>query len=94
MEKLIRILKQEKEEVTKDKIDLQEKLKLQEKDLNYALTQTESATKEYKIVSDKLSELRQQKQKLSRQVKILRVVNFHIFIHILFMNNTCTSFIS
>lgn len=72
MEKLVRILKQEKEEVTKDKIDLQEKLKLQDKDLNYALTQTESATKEYKIVSDKLSELRQQKQKLSRQVNILR----------------------
>lgn len=68
MEKLIRILKQEKEEIQKDKQDLQEKLKFQDKELKDALAQKKLAMTEYTEVSDKLAELRQQKQKFSRQV--------------------------
>ncbi|XP_022905232.1 serine/threonine-protein kinase Genghis Khan isoform X2 [Onthophagus taurus] len=69
MEKTIRILKQEKDEVCKDKMDLQEKLKLQDKELKDAVAQKKLAMTEYTEVSDKLSELRQQKQKMSRQVR-------------------------
>lgn len=68
LEKLVRILKQEKEEAQKDKLDMQEKLKLQDKELKDALAQRKLAMTEYTEVSDKLSELRQHKQKLSRQV--------------------------
>lgn len=69
MEKIIRILKQEKEELIKEKIDLQEKMKLQDKELRDAVTQRKLAMTEYTEVTDRLSELRQQKQKLSRQVR-------------------------
>lgn len=68
LEKLVRILKQEKEEVMKDRQDLHEKLKLQDKELKDALAQKKLAMAEYSEVSDRLSELRQHKQKLSRQV--------------------------
>lgn len=68
LEKMIKILKHEKEEAVKEKQDYQEKLKLQEKDLKDALGQRKLAMAEYTEVTDKLSELRQQKQKLSRQV--------------------------
>lgn len=68
LEKLVKLLKQEKEEAQKDKQDMQEKLKLQDKELKDALAQRKLAMTEYTEVSDKLSELRQQKQKLSRQV--------------------------
>lgn len=67
-EKTIRSLKQEKEEMQKDKLDMLEKLKLQEKEIKDALAQKKLAMAEYTEVADKLSELRQQKQKLSRQV--------------------------
>ncbi|KAL6421047.1 hypothetical protein ACFW04_013572 [Cataglyphis niger] len=69
LEKLVRCLRLEKEEIIKDKLDVQEKLQLQEKELKDALTQRKLAMAEYTEVSDKLSELRQQKQKLSRQVR-------------------------
>ncbi|XP_046752043.1 serine/threonine-protein kinase MRCK beta isoform X2 [Diprion similis] len=69
LEKLVRSLRMEKEEALKDKFDTQEKLKLQEKELKDALTQRKLAMAEYTEVTDKLSELRQQKQKLSRQVR-------------------------
>lgn len=68
LEKLVKILKQEKEEAQKDKQDIIEKLKLQDKELKDALSQRKLAMTEYTEVSDKLSELRQHKQKLSRQV--------------------------
>lgn len=74
LERLVKILKQEKEEAQKDKQDMQEKLKLQDKELKDALAQRKLAMTEYTEVSDKLSELRQQKQKLSRQV------SFSVFI--------------
>ncbi|KAL3275979.1 hypothetical protein HHI36_020710 [Cryptolaemus montrouzieri] len=69
MEKIIRNLKQEKEEAQKEKFDLLEKLKFQDKELKDSLSQKKVAMAEYAEVSDKLSELRQQKQKLSRQVR-------------------------
>ncbi|GIX85259.1 hypothetical protein CEXT_551051 [Caerostris extrusa] len=53
----------------KDLVDCHEKLKLQAKDLKDALGQRKLAMAEYAEVSDKLSELRAQKQKLSRQVR-------------------------
>ncbi|KAK9881578.1 hypothetical protein WA026_016452 [Henosepilachna vigintioctopunctata] len=69
LEKIIRNLKQEKEESQKEKYDLMEKLKFQDKELKDSLSQKKLAMAEYAEVSDKLSELRQQKQKLSRQVR-------------------------
>ncbi|CAK9826126.1 Serine/threonine-protein kinase Genghis Khan [Anthophora retusa] len=69
LEKLVRALRLEKEEAVKDKLDAQEKLKLQDKELKDALTQRKLAMTEYTEVTDKLSELRQHKQKLSRQVR-------------------------
>lgn len=69
MEKLIRALKQEKDEATKDKQDLQEKLKFQDKELKDAVAQKKLAMSEYAEVTDKLAELRAQKQKISRQVR-------------------------
>lgn len=69
LEKSVRSLRLEKEEAIKDKLDAQEKLKLQDKELKDALTQRKLAMAEYTEVTDKLSELRQQKQKFSRQVR-------------------------
>ncbi|KAK7790994.1 hypothetical protein R5R35_011454 [Gryllus longicercus] len=69
MEKLIRVLKQERDEAQKENVDAQEKLQLQEKELKDALSQRKLAMAEYTEVTDRLSELRQQKQKLSRQVR-------------------------
>ncbi|CAG9835316.1 unnamed protein product [Diabrotica balteata] len=69
LEKLIRLLKQEKDEIMKDRQDLNEKLKFQDIELKDALAQKKLAMTEYAEVSDKLAELRQQKQKLSRQVR-------------------------
>ncbi|CAH1186148.1 unnamed protein product [Phyllotreta striolata] len=69
LEKIIRLLKQEKDELLKDRQDLQEKLKFQDLELKDALAQKKLAMTEYAEVSDKLAELRQQKQKFSRQVR-------------------------
>ncbi|CAH1179570.1 unnamed protein product [Phaedon cochleariae] len=69
MERIIRILKQEKDEVLKEKHDLLEKFKFQDIELKDALSQKKLAMAEYTEVSDKLAELRQQKQKFSRQVR-------------------------
>lgn len=69
LETLVRILKQEKDEILKDKQDLHEKFKFQDMELKDALAQKKLAMAEYAEVSDKLAELRQQKQKLSRQVR-------------------------
>ncbi|KAJ8679289.1 hypothetical protein QAD02_015076 [Eretmocerus hayati] len=69
LEKVVRTLRVEKDEAIKDKLDVLERLKLQEKELKDALAQRKLAMEEYTEVTDKLSELRQQKQKLSRQVR-------------------------
>ncbi|CAG4960610.1 unnamed protein product [Parnassius apollo] len=69
MELLVASLNLEKEELVKDKTDALEKLRLQDKELKDALSQCKLAMTEYNEVSERLSELRQQKQKLSRQVR-------------------------
>ncbi|XP_047508953.1 serine/threonine-protein kinase Genghis Khan isoform X4 [Pieris napi] len=69
LETKIEGLNTEKEELIKDKTDSIEKLRLQDKELRDALTQRKLAMTEYNEVTEKLSELRQQKQKLSRQVR-------------------------
>lgn len=69
LEKMCMQLKLEKDELQKECQDCQEKLKMQTKEVNDALKQRELAMSEYTEISDKLSDLRQQKQKLSRQVR-------------------------
>ncbi|KAG1683509.1 Serine/threonine-protein kinase MRCK alpha [Nymphon striatum] len=49
--------------------EFEEKLKIQSKELQHALDQRKLAMSEYSEVSDKLADLRSQKQKLSRQVR-------------------------
>lgn len=61
-------LKQQRDESQRDKQDLVDKLKLQDKELKDALAQRKLAMSEYSEVSERLSELRQHKQKMSRQV--------------------------
>lgn len=46
-----------------------ERLKLQEKELQDAVTQRKLAMNEYTEVNNKLSDLRSQKQKISKQVR-------------------------
>ncbi|XP_026324420.1 serine/threonine-protein kinase Genghis Khan [Hyposmocoma kahamanoa] len=65
----VKALTLEKEELVKDKIDILEKLRLQEKELKDEIEQRKLAMTEYSEVTERLSELRQQKQKLSRQVR-------------------------
>ncbi|XP_055318585.1 serine/threonine-protein kinase Genghis Khan isoform X2 [Sitodiplosis mosellana] len=69
LEKLVRQLNTEKEELARDRSDSHDRLSLQDKELNDALSQRKIAMAEYAEVTDKLSELRTQKQKLSRQVR-------------------------
>ncbi|KPJ13807.1 Serine/threonine-protein kinase Genghis Khan [Papilio machaon] len=69
LELLVASLNTEKDELLKDKTDALEKLRLQDKELKDALSQCKLAMAEYNEVSERLSELRQQKQKLSRQVR-------------------------
>jgi serine/threonine-protein kinase MRCK len=69
LEKAIAQLKQEKDDMAKEKNDALDRLKLQDKECKDALAQRKLAMTEYTEVTDKLSELRTQKQKLSRQVR-------------------------
>ncbi|XP_050095568.1 serine/threonine-protein kinase MRCK alpha isoform X2 [Anopheles aquasalis] len=68
-EKTIRFLRQEKDDLQKEHQDSLDRLKQQDKELKDALEQRKLAMAEYTEVTDKLSDLRQQKQKLSRQVR-------------------------
>lgn len=70
-EKSLASVRAEKEDLSRDLCEAQEKLKLQSRELKDALAQRKLAMSEYTEVTDKLSELRQQKQKLSRQVGTL-----------------------
>ena len=69
LEKLVHSLQQEKEDVMKDKGGLADRYKSQEKDLEEAVQQRKLAMDEYTEVSDKLSELRTFKQKLTRSLR-------------------------
>jgi serine/threonine-protein kinase MRCK len=65
----IRTLRYEKEELQKEANDLVERLKLQDKEVKDAVTQRKLAMNEYTEVNNKLSDLRAQKQKISKQVR-------------------------
>lgn len=69
LEKALRLARAEKDDIHRDLAEAQEKLKQQTKELKDALAQRKLAMDEYTEVSDKLSDLRTQKQKLSRQVR-------------------------
>lgn len=69
LESGLKDMKQERDDVTKERNDLIERLKIQDKELMDALSQRKQAMTEYTEVTDKLSDLRSQKQKLSRQVR-------------------------
>lgn len=69
LERQMKSVSQEKENLGREMADIQEKLTLQNKELQDALAQRKLAMSEYSEVSDKLTELRNQKQKLSRQVR-------------------------
>ena len=79
LEKELRTIKLEKEDTTRELSDAQDKLKQQSKELKDAVAQRKLAMSEYAEVTDKLSELRQHKQKLSRQAR-----NLHCFLEIIF----------
>lgn len=53
LERLVRSLRQEKDVVTKEKLDAEEKLKLQDKELTDALGQRKLAMTEYNEVTDR-----------------------------------------
>lgn len=69
LERIIRALRVEKEDLQKEKTEFSDRLKTQDKELKDALSQRKMAMAEYAEVTDKLSELRSQKLKLSRQVR-------------------------
>lgn len=69
MERQLKSIALDKENFGREMADMQERLTLQTKELQDALSQRKLAMSEYSEVSDKLTELRNQKQKLSRQVR-------------------------
>ena len=69
LERQAKVSEQNKENACKELIEMKEKLNLQTKELQDALAQRKLAMSEYSEVSDKLTELRNQKQKMSRQVR-------------------------
>ncbi|CAG0890751.1 unnamed protein product [Cyprideis torosa] len=69
LERVLLSLRQEKEDIMKELAEAQEKLVIQGKDLEDAVAQRNSAMAEYSGISDKLSELRTQKQRLSRSIR-------------------------
>lgn len=68
-EKIIRNLRNERDDLQKEKTDLLDRLKSQEKEVVDAVSQRKLAMTEYTEVADKLSNLRSQKQKISIQVR-------------------------
>lgn len=68
-EQQVRQLRHDNAELAKERTDAAERLQLQEKELKDAHGQRKMAMAEYAEVTDKLSELRAQKLKLSRQVR-------------------------
>jgi serine/threonine-protein kinase MRCK len=68
-DKVIRNLRNERDDLHKEKTDLLDRLKSQEKEVLDAVAQRKLAMNEYTEVADKLSNLRSQKQKISLQVR-------------------------
>ncbi|XP_078398870.1 serine/threonine-protein kinase MRCK alpha-like isoform X2 [Cetorhinus maximus] len=69
LEKQIKLAKQEKDDLQKDVLESNEKLKLQTKELKDAHSQRKVAMQEFSEMNEKVTDLRSQKQKLSRQLR-------------------------
>lgn len=69
LEKILATLRQEKEDVVKEKTELLDRFKHQEKELRDAKEQRKLAMDEYTEMADKLSDMRSQRQKISRQCR-------------------------
>ncbi|XP_055088079.1 serine/threonine-protein kinase MRCK alpha isoform X1 [Periophthalmus magnuspinnatus] len=69
LEKQMRSMTQERDDLHKDLIDANEKLKVQSKELKEAHTQRKVALKEFSELNEKLTDLRSAKQRLSRQLR-------------------------
>lgn len=74
LEQELKELKHEKVELIKEYNDALDRIKQQDVELKDAISQRNLAMMEYSEVTDKLSELRSQKQKLSRQVSNLSII--------------------
>ncbi|XP_029448897.1 serine/threonine-protein kinase MRCK alpha isoform X2 [Rhinatrema bivittatum] len=68
-EKQIKILKQEKEDLSKDMLDSNERLKAQAKELKEAQSQRKLAMQEFSEMNERLTDLRSQKQKFVRHLR-------------------------
>ncbi|XP_071961826.1 serine/threonine-protein kinase MRCK alpha-like [Antedon mediterranea] len=69
IEKSNRLLKSEKQELTKELEDVNERLRIQNKELKDAQSQRKLAMQEFSEINDRLSDLRSQKQKISRLLR-------------------------
>ncbi|XP_067884040.1 serine/threonine-protein kinase MRCK alpha-like isoform X4 [Heterodontus francisci] len=69
LEKQIKLTKQEKDDLQKEMIESNERLKLQTKELKDAHSQRKLAMQEFSEMNAKVTDLRSQKQKLSRQLR-------------------------
>ncbi|XP_053330292.1 serine/threonine-protein kinase MRCK beta [Spea bombifrons] len=69
LEKQLRTLKQERDDLHKQLADAQERLKSQTKELKDAHQQRKLALQEFSELNERMAELRSQKQKLSRQLR-------------------------
>ncbi|KAJ0027029.1 hypothetical protein NQD34_018029 [Periophthalmus magnuspinnatus] len=72
LEKQMRSMTQERDDLHKDLIDANEKLKVQSKELKEAHTQRKVALKEFSELNEKLTDLRSAKQRLSRQLRWIK----------------------
>lgn len=86
LDKEMNELKREKLELIKEYNDALDRIKQQDSELKDAISQRNLAMMEYSEVTDKLSELRSQKQKLSRQVSFSTIsINRFNFYFIFFL---------
>ncbi|KAK3537795.1 hypothetical protein QTP70_018931 [Hemibagrus guttatus] len=69
LEKQLKIMKQEREDMQKDLTESAEKLKAQGKELKEAESQRKLAMHEFSEMSERLTELRSYKQRLTRQLR-------------------------
>ncbi|XP_069464779.1 serine/threonine-protein kinase MRCK alpha isoform X1 [Ambystoma mexicanum] len=69
LEKQIKTLKQEKDDLNKEFIDSNERLKSQTKELKEAHSQRKLAMQEFSEMNERLTDLRSQKQKFVRQLR-------------------------
>ncbi|XP_036607906.1 serine/threonine-protein kinase MRCK beta [Trichosurus vulpecula] len=69
LEKQLRVLRQEKEDMQKQLVEASERLKSQTKELKDAHQQRKLAMQEFSELNERMADLRSQKQKISRQLR-------------------------